>query len=52
VIDQPGTFVVLSTSGMWLFRGTVIRFKIIFFPPFIHLLWPDFDECIWYDFQR
>jgi predicted permease len=47
LVDQPGTFVVLSTLGiivatMYL-KGSQIAFrfkKIIFFRRLLHLLWP------------
>lgn len=59
VVDQPGTFVVLSTLGVVVAtiystgspNGFQIAKKIVFFPPFIAFLLACFMNVVQYDFH-
>lgn len=60
VVDQPGTFVVVSTLGILVamlyssgsVNGMQIAKKIIFFPPFIAFLLACFMNVFHYDFHE
>lgn len=60
VVDQPGTFVVLSTLGVIIAtiyssgnpNGFYIAKKIIFFPPFIAFLLACFMNVFQFDFHQ
>lgn len=60
LVDQPGTFVVLSTLGVFVTTmyskgssdGVQIVKKIIFFPPFIAFLLACFMNLSHYDFHQ
>jgi len=60
LVDQPGTFVVLSTLGVLVAtvystgrpNGLEIIKKIIFFPPFIAFLLACFMNAFHYDFHQ
>jgi len=60
LVDQPGTFVVLSTLGIFIAtlysngtsNGVQIVKKIIFFPPFIAFLLACFMNLFHYDFHQ
>jgi malate permease and related proteins len=60
VVDQPGTFVVLSTLGVMVAmmystgspNGLQIAKKIIFFPPFIAFLLACFMNVFHFDFHE
>lgn len=60
LVDQPGTFVVLSTLGIFvatLFsngssNGVEIAKKIVFFPPFIAFLLACFMNVFHFDFHQ
>lgn len=60
VVDQPGTFVVLSTLGVIIAtiyssgnpNGFYIAKKILFFPPFIAFLLACFMNVAQYDFHQ
>ena len=60
LVDQPGTFVVLSTLGVFVAtlyskgssNGIEIAKKIIFFPPFIAFLLACFMNVFHFDFHQ
>jgi len=60
LVDQPGTFVVLSTLGVFVAalyskgstNGVEIAKKIIFFPPFIAFLLACFMNVLHFDFHH
>ncbi|AOW09561.1 AEC family transporter [Flavobacterium gilvum] len=60
LVDQPGTFVVLSTLGVFIAtyystgsaNGLQIIKKILFFPPFIAFLLACFMNVFHYDFHE
>lgn len=60
LVDQPGTFVVLSTLGVFVATlyskgssdGVEIAKKIIFFPPFIAFLLACFMNVFHFDFHQ
>jgi predicted permease len=60
LVDQPGTFVVLSTLGIFVATlysngssdGVQIAKKIIFFPPFIAFLFACFMNLFHFDFHQ
>jgi len=60
LVDQPGTFVVLSTLGVFVAtlysngssNGVEIAKKIIFFPPFIAFLLACFMNLFHFDFHQ
>jgi malate permease and related proteins len=60
LVDQPGTFVVLSTLGVFVATlysngsssGVQIAKKIIFFPPFIAFLFACFMNLFHFDFHQ
>ncbi len=60
LVDQPGTFVVLSTLGVFVAtlyskgssNGVEIAKKILFFPPFIAFLFACFMNLFHFDFHQ
>nr|WP_315150331.1 AEC family transporter [uncultured Flavobacterium sp.] len=60
LVDQPGTFVVLSTLGVFVATlyskgstdGVAIAKKILFFPPFIAFLFACFMNLFHFDFHQ
>jgi predicted permease len=60
LVDQPGTFVVLSTLGVFVATlysngssdGVQIAKKILFFPPFIAFLFACFMNVFHFDFHQ
>jgi predicted permease len=60
LVDQPGTFVVLSTLGVFVAtlysngnsNGVQIAKKIFFFPPFIAFLFACFMNLFHFDFHE
>ncbi|MGQ7946779.1 AEC family transporter [Flavobacterium sp. WC2509] len=60
LVDQPGTFVVLSTLGIFVAtlyskassNGVEIAKKILFFPPFIAFLFACFMNLFRFDFHQ